>query len=240
MARTSLWADIAETLRADIGAGHFGPGDKLPSESDMARRFGVNRHTLRRALAALQDQGLTRSRRGAGVFVANAPTDYPLGHRVRFHQALAAAGRVPGREINALLTRACDATEAEALDLTQGDPVHVCEGRSLADGRPIALFRSLFPAVRLPDLPATLVREASITRALALNGVPDHIRANTRLTAVAATATQALHLELSEGDPLLRSVAINCDPDGHPIEYGTTWFAGDRVTLTVPGKSPES
>jgi GntR family transcriptional regulator, phosphonate transport system regulatory protein len=63
--------------------------------------------------------------------------------------------------------------------------------------------------------------------------VPDYTRASTRLTAVAATATQGLHLRLPEGAPLLRSVAVNVDAEGRPVEYGHTWFAGDRVTLTV-------
>ena len=48
-----------------------------------------------------------------------------------------------------------------------------------------------------------------------------------------ADATQALHLRLREGDPLIRTTSVNREPDGPPIEYGITWFAGDRVTLTV-------
>ncbi len=239
MPRTTLWADIAATLKADIAAGHYRPGDKLPTESDLAQRFGVNRHTLRRALSALQKEGLIRSRRGSGVFLAATPADYPLGRRVRFHQALAAAGRIPGRDIHALVTRACDSVEAGLLDLATGDMVHVCEGRSLADGQPIALFCSIFPAGRFPQLPAALQQEQSVTRALALNGIPDYVRASTRITATAASAIQALHLHLSEGAPLLRSVAINTDPDGRPVEYGTTWFAGDRVTLVVAGNDDE-
>ena len=59
------------------------------------------------------------------------------------------------------------------------------------------------------------------------------MRVSTRLTAVRASATQALHLHLSEGDPLLRSSGVNVDDAGTPVEYGRTWFAGDRVTLTV-------
>jgi GntR family phosphonate transport system transcriptional regulator len=233
--RTPLWQSIAATLLSEIGAGHFSPGDKLPSEADLAKRFGVNRHTIRHAVAKLGEQGLIHSRRGSGVFVAATPTDYPIGRRVRFHQALAAAGRIPGREILSIMTRPSDQTEATALDLPVAAMVHACEGRSLADGHPIAVFRSVFPADRLPHLPAALWEEASVTRALARNGIPDYLRASTRLTATAATATQALHLQLAEGTPLLRSVAVNADPDGHPIEYGTTWFAGDRVTLTIAG-----
>jgi GntR family phosphonate transport system transcriptional regulator len=73
----------------------------------------------------------------------------------------------------------------------------------------------------------------SITAALAACGVADYTRASTRLTAKAAKPMLALALNIKEGAPVLRTVAVNVDAAGVPIEYGTTWFAGDRITLTV-------
>ncbi len=111
--------------------------------------------------------------------------------------------------------------------------MHVIEGVSLADGHPLAMFRSVFPADRLPDLPRAMARTNSVTAALAACGVADYTRASTRLTAKAAKPMLALALQIKEGAPVLRSVAVNVDAAGVPVEYGTTWFAGDRVTLTV-------
>lgn len=233
ISRTPLWHAIAQTLMAEIAAGHFAPGDRLPTEAELARRFGVNRHTVRRALAQMALQGLVHARRGAGVFVAATPTDYPLGARVRFHHNIAAAGRVPGREISSITSRAANAAESAALALPVGSLVHDCEGVSLADGHPIAIFRSVFPAAILPDLPRYLRAENSVTKALARHGIADYLRLSTRITAQLATATQALLLRLAEGDPLLQSTAINTDPAGRPVEYGSTWFAGDKVALTL-------
>ncbi len=232
MTRPALWTAIAETLSADIASGHYRPGEQLPTEAQLAARFTVNRHTVRRALADLADRGLVRSRRGAGVFVAAQPADYALGRRVRFHQNVLASGRMPSRQINRLETRHADQREAEALGLPPGAPVHVVEGLSLADGVPLAAFRSVFPAERFPDLLARVEAEPSITAALRASGVGDYTRAQTRLTAKAARGPLALALGLSEGAPVLRTVAVNIDEAGHPIEFGTTWFAGDRVTLT--------
>lgn len=231
--RTPIWKSIAGTLAEEIGRGHWVVGERLPTEAELSARFGVNRHTVRRSLAALGDEGLVHSRRGAGVFVAGKPTDYPLGRRVRFHQNLQAAGRLPGREALAIATRAADAEEAAALSLSPGAEVHAYEGLSLADGQPVAVFRSVFPAARFPDLPGHLAAHGSVTAALAAAGVEDYTRASTRLSAVPATATQALHLRLAEGAALLRSVSVNVDAKGRPVEFGHTWFAGDRVTLTV-------
>lgn len=236
MPKDSLWSAIAARLGEEIAAGHYRPGDRLPTEALLAARFAVNRHTVRHALAALAERGLVRSRQGAGVFVAQRPTDYALGRRVRFRQNVLAAGQTPSRRISRTETRPCDADEARALRLTPGDPVHLVEGLSLADGQPIAAFRSVFPAGRFPDLPAVVLETGSITEALSAAGLTDYTRAETRLTAQSADPVLALALGVRPGAPVLRAVAVNVDPGDDPVELGTTWFAGERVILTVAGQ----
>lgn len=233
MPRTPVWKSIATTIEAEIGQGHYRPGDRLPTEAALSARFGVNRHTVRRALADMADRGLVRSRRGAGVFVTAEPTLYPIGKRTRFHQNIRASGRLPEKQVLRLDTRAADEGERAVLKLDPGAEVVVYEGLSLAGGMAVAQFESIFPADRLPGLAPALTDVTSVTEALKRAGVPDYIRAETRITAERATPTQALHLGLREGDPLLRTTALNTTPGGTPVEYGRTWFAGDRVVLTV-------
>ena len=107
------------------------------------------------------------------------------------------------------------------------------DGISLADGQPLAIFSSIFPAGRLPGLLTAMDAQNSVTAALAACGVTDYTRSETRLTAKLADGLQALALQMQAGAPILQSVGLNVDAAGRPIEYGTTWFAGDRVTLTV-------
>ncbi len=233
MTSGTVWSTIAAALRAEIAGGMRAPGDRLPTEAQLAARFGVNRHTIRRALAALVSDGLVRTRRGAGAFVAAVPTDYPIGARVRFRRSMEAAGRVPGKRVLSSETRPSSAGEAEVLHLRTGEPVHVQEGLALADDAPVAMFRSLYPALRLPGLPAALEEYGSVTRALAACGVPDYVRISTRISAVAASPVEAGHLNLAPGAPLLMSEAVNADLDGVPVEHGITHFAGDRITLTL-------
>ena len=230
--RTPIWITIAHSLRADIAARVYRPGDKLPTESALAARFGVNRHTVRHAIRALAEEGLVLSRRGAGVFVMSTPTDYPIGRRVRFHQNLREQGRIPSKELLLLETRAPRDEEFSALALTNGTKVQVCEGLSLADGQVVAIFRSVFSAARFPDILEHLAETQSVTAALRMGGVTDYTRASTRINAKLANATQALHLRVAEHAPILRTISLNVDSDGAPLEYGRTWFAGDKVTLT--------
>ncbi|WP_424987683.1 phosphonate metabolism transcriptional regulator PhnF [Microbulbifer sp. S227A] len=233
--RTPIWRAIATALRHEISEGRYGPGDKLPTEATLAARFGVNRHTVRRALADLVETGLVRTRRGSGAFVAAVPAQYPIGQRVRFHENLLAAGRIPHKRMFLVETRAATVAEAETLALAPGGAVCACHGLSLADGVPIAVFESVFPLPRLAGIDAALGETSSVTEALRRVGIPDYTRAATRLTAVLADATQALHLEIRQGDPLLYATGVNVDGQGVPVEYGRTWFCGDRVTLTVEG-----
>ena len=233
--KTPIWQAIADALRSDLAEGKYAPGDKLPTEAGLAKRFGVNRHTVRHGISALVEEGLIRTRRGSGAFVAATPTDYPIGQRVRFHENLIAAGRRPDKRVLQVEERSATTGEAKALQIAPGDPVCAYHGLSLADGQPIAVFESLFPLGRLPGIDEALSQTSSVTEALRLVGISDYTRASTRLTAVRATATHALHLQVSEGDPLLKSSGVNVDHAGMAVEFGRTWFAGDRVTLTLEG-----
>ena len=231
-----IWRQIRDALGAEIGD-RYRPGDRLPSEAQLATRFGVDRHTVRRALAEMQAEGLVHARRGAGVFVTGTPVSYRLGRRTRFTQNIAEAGRTGSREILRLETLPGTRAETDALSLAPGGRVHVLDSIGLSDNVPFTYHVSTFPADRLPGLPGHLRATGSITAALAACGVPDYRRASTRLAAERATGAVARHLRLPEGAPVLRAVSLNTDPDGRPVEHGRTWFSSDRVEILVDEES---
>lgn len=228
-----LWRQIERTLTTEIGEGRYPPGGRLPSEADLARRFGVNRHTVRRALRAMQDGGLVMARRGAGVFVTGTQLSYRLARRTRFTQNLAESGHTGSRTILRLETVPGSSAETEALTLPPGAPVHVLELVGMADKVPITHVLSVFPARMLPGFADAVTATLSITRALGACGIADYRRASTRLMAERASGPTARHLQVPEGSPVLVAVARNVTPDGRPVEWGRTTFAADRVELVV-------
>lgn len=232
-AKTPLFQSIAQALRSDIAEGAYPSGHKLPTEAELAARFGVNRHTVRHALGVLAKEGLVQSRRGSGTRVVGRPIDYALGKRVRFHQNLADAGRAADKRILSTEVRGATEEDARVLKLPVGAAVCIRRGVSMADGMPVAFGESRFPEHRLPGLATALENRVSITASLRAVGIEDYTRASTRVSAELATATVALHLGLSEGDPVLHTSSINVDPEGAVVEHGQTWFAGARVVLTL-------
>ena len=111
--------------------------------------------------------------------------------------------------------------------------MHTYEGKSLADNVPIALFKSVFPAKRFPDLPEKLMVHQSVTTSLKDSGIADYTRLSTEISAVLPSPTQRGQLKLNQDIPLLKTLSINVDLLGNRIEFGTTWFASDRVSLKL-------
>lgn len=228
-----IWQQIQTTLSREIAEGRFPAGDKLPTEAALSQRFGVNRHTVRRALAEMQAAGLVHARRGAGVFVTGAPLTYRVGPRTRFSQNLRDSGHVGDREIIRLETLPATQTDAEQLDIAKGDAVHILEAVGTIDGTPALFGHSIFPAERLSAFPDAMRETHSITAALLASGVENYRRDWTRLSAERANATVARHLRIPEGAPVLRTRALNRAEDGWPVEYSRTTFCADRVELLI-------
>lgn len=230
---TPIWQQIQEALSREIADGTFTPGGKLPAETALSQRFGVNRHTVRRALAEMQSDGLVHARRGAGVFVTATPITYRVGRRTRFSQNLKDAGRSGDREIIRLETLPATKRDAEHLEIRRGDPVHVLEAIGKMDGAPLFVNHSIFPATPLPLFVDAVKDTHSITAGLAACGISDYRRSWTRLSAERATGTVARHLQVSEGAPLIVTKSLNRDPAGMAVEYSRATHSADRVELLI-------
>lgn len=228
-----LWAQIERTLSREIADGVILPGSKLPSEAQLARRFEVNRHTVRQALNALEQQGLIRTEHGRGSFVEEAVHDYLLGERTRFSQGLQGPGAAKRQQLLRHFECPADRDLAESLDVPMGTTICVLETQGMADDRPLSLAQHMFERDRFPGIAERFVQLRSITRALATFGIDDYVRKFTRISAVMPSPEEARKLRQPRNRPLLRSESVNVDLQGRPMEYGVTLFAGDRVQFVI-------
>lgn len=228
-----IWRDIHTTLLGEITAGRYHTGDKLPTEKELSLRFGVNRHTVRRALAELTAEGVVYVRRGSGAYVAQGMVDYKLGARVKFSQNITELGRTPHHVLVAAVTVAADEVAARHLAVKTGAPLTVLETLNQVDDLPLVVSRSLFPSARFPDLVEQFQECGSISAALRRYGVTDYRRAWTRITARAPSRALAMQLRQIETQPVLHVECLNLDMSGQPIEYSTSEWCSARVQFVL-------
>jgi GntR family phosphonate transport system transcriptional regulator len=230
------WRQIAESLSDDVVEARFADG-RLPTEPELAARFGVNRHTIRRAIGMLADQGLVRVEQGRGTFVAGGHIDYLLGRRTRFSTNLHREGREPGHRLLGSRQSIADVATARDLGLAPDSPIVEIEAVSFADNVPVSHALHRFPVPRFAALPEAFATSLSITAALAACGVDDYTRRITRLIARMPSETEALYLEQPVARPVLHTEAVNIDPQGVAIQRTIAVFSGDRVQAVVADES---
>jgi GntR family phosphonate transport system transcriptional regulator len=229
----SAWRLIAEELRREIVRGAQAPGTKLPSEGDLATRFGVHRNTVRQAIAALAAEHLVVSRRGSGTFVAeHTVLVHRIGARTRLSDSLGRRGRASGRLLESVVEPAPPVEVAERLLLGGGASLRL-ETVQAVDGRPLSRATHWFAADRVPGLPDRFSATGSITAALRAVGVDDYVRAATTVSARHATAAEAADLELPVGSVVLVTRSLDTLTDGTPLQIGSTRFVADRVELDI-------
>lgn len=229
----TVWRQIEQTLAGEIRAGLWNEGTRLPTEAELAARFRVNRHTLRRAIGGLADRGLVRVEQGRGIFVRENVLEYLVGRRTRFTENVRRVNRSPGGRATTLERMKAGRDVAEALKLRAGAQVVHLGTVGEVDSRPVSCGSHWFPA-RLFARFEEVYRAAgsgSITRVMEAHGYGDYERAVTKVTARMPDATEAELLHQPRTRPILYVESINVASDGTPVQVSHVRYAADRFQL---------
>jgi GntR family transcriptional regulator, phosphonate transport system regulatory protein len=228
---TTVYQAVAAQLEQALRE-HYRSGDYLPSEQQLAERYAVNRHTLRRAVDELVNKGLLQRRHGVGILVLMRPYDYPLHAQARFSQNLLEQGSHPTSERLLAVLRPASADVASALGVAEGENVIHLRTLRRVNGVPVCVINHF-----LPDLdwwPALQHFSSGSLHDFLLQHAGHQLRrSQTRISTRRAQAKECRLLEIALHAPLLCVRTLNKTRDGALAEYSVSLTRGDMIELTL-------
>jgi DNA-binding GntR family transcriptional regulator len=234
----SLRHRLADELRSRIHAGEWGPGDKLPSEPELARDRAVSRSSVRAAIAMLEEEGFVSRRHGSGTYVTHRPVlSNDLGRNFGVSSLIASTGLEPGTADEAFELVSAPPVVAAALDVEVGAAVSSLRRVRTAGGRRVV---DAADWCRTDDLSPEELREigdGSIYTALAARGLTVH-HGVARLTPDNADADTARRLDVPRGALLLTIDQVDTTADGVPVLVSREHHLADAFSFTVLRHGP--
>jgi GntR family phosphonate transport system transcriptional regulator len=222
------YLQLAAQLREELR--HLQPGDLLPGEVQLATRFAVNRHTLRRAIDELVSEGRVLRQQGRSTRVLARPLIYPLAAGSAYSESLSAQGHGVQARLLQRQLRPATAEEADHLMLSEGAPLLEMHTLRLLDEQPVSLIRHRFCASRqalLDDYQGGSLRRYLAERQLPLR------RAFSLIGARLPTPDEADQLLMPRHAPLLTVLTLSHDLAGRPVELSLSTSRADRFQYQV-------
>lgn len=231
----AIYHKIATQLRDEISA-RYRSGDLLPSENQLAGRFDVNRHTVRRAIDELVQDGLVRRHQGLGCRVVQKPIDYALHDRAAFSHNLNQIGLGLETEVLGCRATIIPASLAEQLALAEETKVLELQTRRFIGPDPVCLIRHyLFD---MSDDALDYFVEGSLHSYLLQHFDLELQRGSTRLRARMPTFDECNQLAISRGVPVMEVHTRNyCRQSGQLREYSIARSRSDFFEYRVEPKA---
>lgn len=241
--RRSLRHSVAKALRERIVTHKLAPGDRLPSEPELALSLGVSRSTLRAGIALLEEDGLVRRLHGSGTYVAHRPgVRNDLSRNFSVSAMIAAMGVQPGSVDERCAAEHAPSHVAAALGVRAGTLVSALRRVRTADGRRVVDSTDWCRTDVISPEAICELEQGSIYAALAERGMPVHQGIAT-MTPDVAMGEVAQRLGVPKGALLLTLFQVDSTADGIVVLVSQEHHLADAFEITVyrrgPGDDPE-
>jgi GntR family transcriptional regulator len=236
---------IADAVRALITAGELAPGDQLPSERELARRFGTARNTAREAIRLLTEEALVTAQHGRGVFVREKQRMVRWGNErysrrvyretglTPFRLEMARQGKTPRVEVTSIERITPPFDVAERLKASPEEPSVLRRCNTYyADDEPLQVVTTY---LRWVDAEGTPLLQPETGPGGIFGRLEERghtmISGQDEIIARMASRNEAQALDLPPGVPVLDVLHTSLDQDGEPFEVSRFVHRADRAGL---------
>jgi GntR family transcriptional regulator len=221
-----LYRQIRDRLVHSLQAGEWRPGEAIPSEIDLATRYGVSQGTVRKAIDALSAENLVVRRQGRGTFVASHQEARAQIRFLRLRPDDGGEPRQPSSRFLECRRLRAPLEIARALEMKAGDAAVTIRRLLEFDGEPIVLEEIWLPGSTFRGLTAERLNAYSgpLYALLETEFGTRMIRASERLRAVAAGEVEARALGVATGEPLLLVDRVSSTYGDKPVEVRRGWY----------------
>lgn len=230
----TAFQQVAVDLRGRIRNGQYQPGQKLPSEYELAESFQVSRLTVRKAVAALIDEHLLAKEPGRGTYVMRpGKISSGSGGLQGFTEKARQEGRQPGTKVlsceeASVIPEKVRTFFGEESVGGQVEPLlHISRLRYL-EGEPMTVEDLYLPKRYLPDVSDELL-EGSLFQELEKQVEIGY--SHQEVEAVLVDDQLAALLQVADGAPLLLVHSLTYSPAGRPVLYDTSFYRADKYTF---------
>jgi GntR family phosphonate transport system transcriptional regulator len=228
-----IWSQITRSVEEQIIVGNLPSGTRLPTETHLAASYGVNRHTLRRALRELVRKGLITATPRRGTIVSRRRIPYPISSNISFEDVISSTGRESSERLLSHSIGLAPKTMTDWLGIAERSKVIDLQFLRVANDVPVCVTSSWMPADRFERIGDIFERLGSLERALAKCGVSKHSLHQTRITCQPANEDETKQLDIPPGASVLVVNSLFVDDGDEPILATHNRFAADRVELIV-------
>jgi GntR family transcriptional regulator len=237
-ASPSLRHQLAQELRGLIHSGKLAPGDKLPSEPDLAHERAVSRSSMRAAITMLEEEGVLRRRHGSGTYVTHRPAlRNDLSRNFGVSSLIASTGLEPGTAEETAELVVAPPFVAEALEVPAGTAVSALRRVRTADGRRVVETTDFCRGDHLSPEELRDIGDGSVYSALEARGFVVHHGVAT-ITPGNADAETARRLDVARGALLLTIDQVDMTSEGVPVLVSREHHLADAFSFTVVRHGP--
>ena len=229
---TPLYVQLMEELETSIRNGVYKPGDKIMTEAEMAKEYGVSLITVRKAVGSLMEKGLVVRKQGKGTFVTKPEYSRNMKKLQSFTEMCEQMGVKPGAQVLENRLIMADKKVADRLGIEPGSNVVYISRLRLADGEPVQVEKSYFP-LKYAFLLEEDLNNGSMFECLKEKAGAKVASSEKMIELCRATAEEAALMDVKKGDYLLFVKSTAYDENGEPMYAGIQLINGDRFSLYV-------